>query len=307
MAPMKLQFKSATMLLILFVPNMHAQNFWQHTPFQGQGGSICIDQNDRIFVGDGNQGVYRSTDNGENWMQVNNGLTRTNIGSMATGPNGNVFAGSDLGALYRSTDGGESWRWVSDTTAGYVESVAIDSMGTIFYGTLAYFGSTANLFRSTDNGVTWISLNLGVIPRDISRLALKSPGNIFASVDTFGVFHSTDNGTTWTQSLNNITVTALDVNRDGHVLAGTFGSLILRTTNDGGSWIPVNSGFPGQLVRSLSHNASDHMYASVHHVTFGWGLLYRSTDDGVNWLDITTGIDSSAVYSIASSLSTGIY
>src|SRR2546422_5301273 len=147
----------------LFLPSLtRSQNFWMHTAFQGQTESICIDKNDRIFVGEINQGVYRSTDAGTNWTQVNNGLTRTNIWSMEASLNGDIFTGSDLGALFRSTDGGESWHWISDTSAGYVNCIGIDSIGTIFYGTGGYFGSTANLFRSTDNGTSWSSLDLGV-------------------------------------------------------------------------------------------------------------------------------------------------
>jgi photosystem II stability/assembly factor-like uncharacterized protein len=286
--------------LFLFVsPLAHSQNFWLHTDFQGQTESTCIDQNDRIFAGEINQGVYRSTDAGVSWTQVNNGLTRTNISAMAAGLNGDIFAGSDRGALFRSTDGGESWHWISDTTASYVRCIVVDSIGTIFYGTGTYVGGTANLFRSTDNGVSWRALTIGVVPRSIYVLSLKSTGNIFASVDTFGVFHSTDNGITWTQSLGHVTVTALVANTDGHLFAGTLGSLVLRSTDDGGSWTAVNSGFPGQLVRSLSHDSHGHIYASVHQVTFGWGLVFRSTDDGASWADITAGTDSAAIFSIA--------
>ena len=56
-------------------------------------------------------GVFRSTDNGDSWTPVNNGLDCGNIWSLAINPVGTIFAGTaGCGTgVYRSTDNGDSW------------------------------------------------------------------------------------------------------------------------------------------------------------------------------------------------------
>jgi hypothetical protein len=41
--------------------------------------------------------VFRSSDNGDNWFQVNNGLTALFVLSFATDASGHIFAGTYFG------------------------------------------------------------------------------------------------------------------------------------------------------------------------------------------------------------------
>jgi len=55
-------------------------------------------------------GVFGSSDNGDNWIQVNNGLTALFVLSFATDASGNIFAGAYFGnGVFRSTDPGDGW------------------------------------------------------------------------------------------------------------------------------------------------------------------------------------------------------
>ena len=72
-----------------------------------------------IFAGGdplgGPVGVLRSTDNGDTWQPVNNGLTTGNgINALIATGNGYLFAGSYGDGVFRSTDNGDNWTQVNN-------------------------------------------------------------------------------------------------------------------------------------------------------------------------------------------------
>lgn len=70
---------------------------------------ICTDLFAETFGG----GVFRSTDNGVNWIPVSNGLTHIEVLSFAV-KNNNLFAGTWNGGVFLSTDNGSVWTPISD-------------------------------------------------------------------------------------------------------------------------------------------------------------------------------------------------
>ena len=101
--------------------------------------AISINGSGHIFAGTGD-GLFRSTDNGNNWTQT--GLANTWVGSLAINSDGNIFAGtSDLG-VFRSTNNGNNWTKLNDGSAHY-GPFAINSKGYIFAGT-----GNSSVFRS---------------------------------------------------------------------------------------------------------------------------------------------------------------
>ncbi|NEP02773.1 MAG: hypothetical protein F6K58_29810, partial [Symploca sp. SIO2E9] len=61
-----------------------------------------------LFVGTDN-GIFRYTDEGKNWVEINKGLTNLDIYSLAVNEKGYIFAGASEGNVFRSIDLGESW------------------------------------------------------------------------------------------------------------------------------------------------------------------------------------------------------
>ena len=116
--------------------------------------SLAINESGYIFAGGdplgGPVGVLRSTDNGDTWQPVNNGLTTGNgINALIATANGYLFAGSYGDGVFRSTDNGDNWTQVNNgLTTPFVLSFTSNASGDIFAGT--YFGG--GVFRSTDNG-----------------------------------------------------------------------------------------------------------------------------------------------------------
>ena len=137
---------------------------------------------------------FRSTDNGENWAEVDSGLpTNTHVNAFILVPNGvgvtDIFAGAYNG-LFLSTNNGNSWTSASTgMTNTEIHSLAAS-------GANLFAGTYKGVFLSTDNGTSWINISTG-LPTSEEFTALIAVGtNIFAGSHS-GAYLSTDNGSSW--------------------------------------------------------------------------------------------------------------
>ena len=64
--------------------------------------SLAINSTDQVFAGTHCDGVFRSTDNGDIWTEINSGLTNTFVEALAINSSGHVFAGTIRGGVFRS-------------------------------------------------------------------------------------------------------------------------------------------------------------------------------------------------------------
>ena len=109
-----------------FVDPDNGEN-WIQTSYAGSDiTSISIETGGIIFLGtDG--GVYRSTNNGSNWNQVNNGLANTSVNSLAINSSNYIFAGTE-GGVYYSIRNGDDWDSIThDLPTNSIKSLAINS------------------------------------------------------------------------------------------------------------------------------------------------------------------------------------
>ncbi len=124
------------------------------------------------------KGIARSPD-GERWESTKNGLSPNNFAASGA----YVFATTSTG-VWHSHDSG--WTWVRDTTP----LLSINSFA--FIGTLT-FGANGPIIKSTDFGSHWTEIT---IPgRNVSLLVSDSTF-LFAGTDS-GVYVSLDSGGSW--------------------------------------------------------------------------------------------------------------
>ena len=281
--------KTFNFLSVLFIcwslSVTQSQNFWEATngPCSGppaQVASLAINSSDYIFAAVCFQGVYRTADNGDNWIEINNGLIDTLPYSLAINSSDHIFLGTIESGAFRSTDNGENWTQINNgLTTSNVLTLAINSSDQIFAG------STYGVYRSTNNGDNWIHINNGLTNTLVLTLAINSGGYVFAGTQGGGVFLSTNNGGNWSQinnGLSNTNVLSLAINSNDHIFAGTSDG-VFRLTNYGGSWLHI--GLPAIEVKSLTINSIGHIFAGTD-----MNGVYRSTNNGDSWIQINSGL-----------------
>ncbi|MHB8636568.1 MAG: hypothetical protein ACYC96_08855 [Fimbriimonadaceae bacterium] len=174
-----------------------------------------------ISGGGSGNGVYRSSDAGKSWAHVGLDATRM-IPSLLVDPHdANLVLAAALGTGdaqggFRSTDGGKTWTKTLDPGKGAgVQHLAwaYDNPRVIFASTRTpYRGYTPpggktpegpEIYKSTDEGVTWTPVKGTGLPRLIGRfcvaVAQKTNSQRVFVIGTFGLYRSDDGGATWRQ------------------------------------------------------------------------------------------------------------
>jgi photosystem II stability/assembly factor-like uncharacterized protein len=152
-------------------------------------------------------GFYKSTDGGEKFTKITNGLPtelvgKANIAVTAANPN-RVYALVEAkpgGGLYRSEDAGDSWKQVSNyaqliTRPFYYVALAVDPTNAD-----VVYGGAEGFFKSTDGGATWAPLrtphgdnhDMWINPKD---------GRIMIQSNDGGANVSQDGGRTWSSQM----------------------------------------------------------------------------------------------------------
>ena len=169
---------------------------------------ILFDTKDRNLAWAGVEidSLWRSTDGGERWERVTQGLENDDIHGLAVTHHGarKLFA-TTYGGLHTSSDGGASFTLQKvDSPWVYMRSIVErpDGKGVIFMTNGdGPPGSHGRLYRSRDNGVHWEDAKLpGEVESSCYFLAVNSadPNLIFAAATLGQLYRSTDGGETWT-------------------------------------------------------------------------------------------------------------
>lgn len=223
-----------TFVLLLSI-NIYSIDFWQQT--NGPYGStvMCMEYSPSgsIFCGTfTGGGIYKSTNNGAEWFKVLGDNRNSWAWVITTDKFGNLYAGCSGHGIIKSTDDGITWLQLSSTITP--QAIAVNSNGDIFAGL-----SAGHVFRSTNNGINWVSVNFGA--NGVRKILIKPNGYVFAAFPPY-VNLSTDNGTTWNRITPMGMAGANDMSLDssGNVLICNSNG-IFKTSNDGVNWQQICS------------------------------------------------------------------
>jgi photosystem II stability/assembly factor-like uncharacterized protein len=240
--------------------------------------SLAFDSQGNLYAGTKEDGLYKTTDLGQNWEQYNKGLYRKEVFRLKLNKQDDIFIGSENEGVYRSTSNGDSFEHIG---------LPISRVKNIM------FSGDSLVIASTPSGVQkynrfnqkWTNLGL----QNVEAVTITPSDYLYAATFDGGLYKSTDLGNTWiltsltSDSLMSV-YNVLAVN-DDTVFAATESNL--RYSYDGGiSWTitPIRTGY---FSRSLFFKKS--LWVR------GWDTnyrLYKSTDFGESFNPVITGIGS---------------
>jgi len=237
------------------------------------GGVVNPVNTNIMYVVSLDSGVYKTTNAGLNWFQVNNGITYFKaqcIDICRSNPNVLYIGTDSLGGLnsgvYKTTDAGANWvRVYNGVTDMAVQSIAVSPSNPDVVWICTFNGSgpaIGGLWKTTNGGLNWFVSNTGIASDNRNMLAvIVNPLN--ANVLYAG--------------------TSL-------VLPGSTGPSKIYRSNDGGSnWVQLTNGLPNLTtsnnpVRAMSFSTLDtgRVVAALF-VNDTTGGIYLTTNSGQNW------------------------
>jgi photosystem II stability/assembly factor-like uncharacterized protein len=278
--------------LIIFFHLMYADdgpNMWSlstaTTSGVWQDGIVINPTNqDIMYAGTAGAGVYKTTNAGLNWVQVNSGLTNLIVQSMAiskSNPNvimcGTTNTGTSPG-VYRSTDAGATWTLKNNgiTESGILpQAIAIDPTNPDVAFTVIFNGTTDavnGVFKTTNGGDNWFTATTGlgtlknflciaINPLNHNVIYIGSSYSITGGANggPQKIYKSVNGGSTWMDASNGLPSLITDINPvrsmsistvdTGIVLTGLFQNTttnggVFLSTNGGGSWTKIQTGLP---------------------------------------------------------------
>ncbi|MGH9774180.1 MAG: WD40/YVTN/BNR-like repeat-containing protein [Candidatus Acidiferrales bacterium] len=203
-----------------------------------------------LFAGFSNNGIYKTTDEGETWTPIiGHGLPTERLSriGVAVAPGGQrvfaIVAALQGSGLYRSDDGGNTWKKSSDdprvTGNGYFSRVYLDPHNP----EIVYVMQTS-MYRSTDGGHTFIAYK-GAPGGDDNHVLWIDPTNSNSMImgSDQGATISLDGGKTWSTWYNQPTAQVYHLSVDNRFPYWVYG-----TMQDSGSIGGLSRGDYGKIT-----------------------------------------------------------
>ncbi len=277
-------------VFLVFTNPVIGQDYWLpiEKPNSGKVHSLQTIGKQEIYIGTGDEGVFKSIDKGLSWVQY--GLAGRTVYSMLFCQEEIMYAGTG-GGLYRREPGDNGWSHVFSVMNNVI-SILHSSDDCLF------IGSWGGIYKSCDNGVTWTQ-TIEISNCGGFKKIIEAPnGFMYAACTEFcevgGVYRSTDNGDSWQLiGLYDYYIWDVNVDSQGNLYAGSVGNIgtgIYKSTDNGESWVCLRYDV---FVANIVITPDDVIYIGCTNEHGTQGGVFRSFDGGNSWEMINSGLTGS--------------
>jgi len=185
-----------------------------------------------------------------------------------------------------------------------ISSVISDSEGRLYIGSWNT-NNNGGVYRSDDDGITWVRKTQGMTSTSIISLEISPQGVIFAGGQN-RVYRSENSGDSWTSVYNGVSSAVnFNVIRCGYdsiiLVGGENASGIARSTDGGFTWenvLDISHYGWFETITDICFGPNNIIYASSRMIlSDNPGLIYASNDYGKTW-EIFAEVSNSYVMSL---------
>jgi photosystem II stability/assembly factor-like uncharacterized protein len=236
--------------------------------------------------------LLKSKDGGNNWQRISKGLDHQyELSTLKIAPNSpqTIFLATLGDGIYKSQDGGDSWNKANEGLTNLdidLMAIAPNSPDLVLAA-----GTKTGLFLTTNGGTSWSQVMAG--KHEISAIAF--PKDKLLVGDSQGnLFLSNNQGQSW-QNLASLKdsggIRAIAISPDDSktMWVGTATGGILKTTNGGVTFAPVNQGIQEQEIMSVAISPNYQKDSTILASTWHEGV-FASQDGGQTWQKSSKGL-----------------
>lgn len=305
---------------------------------------------DIIYIGGGDRdsddaepmGVFKSTNGGANWVQINNTMGNVIVGAMVMHPSDpNTIIAATSGGIYKSTNGGTSW--TAKLSPGNFKDIKFKPGNpSIVYAIYTSSSFGAKFYRSDDTGEGWTHITAGIPNGGTSAAGARMVIGVSANDPTYvylvqikesdktlqALLRSTDSGLNFATRSTGPNILGYNCDGSGTASQATYDLCITVDPSNaniiyvGGlnNWKSTDGGITWSIVSHwIGSNFSEPCAASVHadQHCYEWndGKLYVGHDGGINysadggttWPEITGNLAITQIYKIGQGTSNTEY
>ncbi len=243
-----------------------------------------IENNNLIFAATQGSGVLVSSDSGETWGKMNNGLPHLYLSTIEKIKN-TLFVSVDGFGIYMSKDNAKTW-----TKSNFEEEketkIFLENESKLVANT-----TKKGLFLADENLQNWNELNSSF--KEELNCMVSNSTHIFYGAKYKGIYASKDKGKTIEHALiglQNFTINAFLI-KNNVLFAATNGGIYVSKDN-AKNWTLLDSRLENAMVYSLTAKGDTLMAG-----TNPFGIII-STDMGKTWKDYNTGLTTIFIQSI---------
>ncbi|HKA36872.1 MAG TPA: hypothetical protein VKH43_08635 [Thermoanaerobaculia bacterium] len=265
-----------------------------------------------VWAGSRYSEIFQSADGGASWAARTAGGYSLGLetSSFVIDPaNSSTVLAATNNGLVRTTDGGSSWSFYGNAGVSFYTLAADPSNAQVLY---AGNTSGSGMYKSTDAGAHWSSINKGLPTNQISgnsslplitsfAIDPTNTATVYATTYGNGLFKSTDGGANWalapgSMRSNYIWSILVASGQPSAVYVGTAGAGAYRSADSGATFTAINTGLRLSVVNGLVADAASP--ATFYAGNFDG--IYRSTDGGGSWQPYGSGLPVVPILALAS-------